>query len=269
MRSRLLILLQRARRGCQLALAVCMVFAAGAQATQTAKLEVGLSPERLGQGTTIQFAFAITATGGGVPSPVTGIELRYPKHFGLVTSGLGLASCTERILEDLGPEGCPSRSLMGEGTATAEVQVGDEERLQEQAHTAIFMAPLDDEHINIEFMVHGYSPLAAQLIFPGLLLPATGPYGGNLAISVPLLESFPEGPDISLVKVRSTIGPLGVTYYEHVHGEFMPYKPSGITLPSSCPKHGFPFAITFTFADGSHTTSRTTVRCPKRPVAHR
>ncbi len=246
-----------------------MVLAAGAQAAQTAKLEVGLSPERLGQGTTIQFAFAIAATGGGVPSPVTRIELLYPKHFGLVTSGLGLASCTERVLEELGSEGCPSRSLMGEGTATAEVKVGDEEVLQEQAHTAIFMAPLSGEHINIEFMVNGYVPLAAQLIFPGLLLPATRPYGGNLAISVPLLESFPEGPDVSLVKLRSTIGPLGVTYYEHVHGKFVPYKPSGITLPSSCPKHGFPFAVTFTFANESHTTSRTAVRCPKRPVAHR
>ena len=165
---------------CQLAIAVRLVLATGAQAGQTAKLEVGLSPERLGQGTTIKFGFAITAIGGGVPSPVTRIELRYPKHFGLVTSGLGLASCTEQILEELGPEGCPSQSLMGEGTAIAEVQVGDEDILQEQAHTAILMAPLGGENIHIEFMVDGYSPLAAELIFPGLLLPAAQPYGGDL-----------------------------------------------------------------------------------------
>ena len=252
-----------ARRAGPLALAVCMVLAAGAQARQTAKLEVGLSPERLGQGTTIKFAFAITATGGGVPSPVTRIELRYPKHFGLVTSGLGLASCTERLLEELGPEGCPSRSLMGEGTATAEVQVGDEERLQEQAHTAIFMAPLGGGNIHIEFMVNGNSPLSAQLIFPGLLLPAAPPYGGDLSIPVPLLESFPEGPDVSLVKVRSTIGPLGLTYYEHRRGKFIPYTPSGIVLPPHCPAGGFPFSTTFHFADGSRTTSDAKVPCPR------
>lgn len=245
-----------------------MVLAAGAQATQTAKLEVGLSPERLGQGTTIKFAFAITATGGGVPSPVTRIELRYPKHFGLVTSGLGLASCTEQILEELGPEGCPSRSLMGEGTAIAEVQVGNEERLQEQAHTAIFMAPLGGENIHIEFMVNDYSPLSAQLIFPGLLLPASPPYGGNLSIPVPLLESFTEGPDVALVKVSSTIGPLGLTYYEHRHGKYVPYTPSGVVLPSRCPAGGFPFAITFHFADGTSTASTTTVPCP-RPARRR
>lgn len=254
---------------CPLALlAVCLILATSAQAGQTAKLEIGLSPERLGHGTTIKFGFAITASGGGVPSPVTRIELRYPKHFGLVTSGLGLASCTERILEELGPEDCPSQSLMGEGTAIAEVQVGDEEVLQEQAHTAIFMAPLGGENIHIEFMVNGYSPLAAELIFPGLLLPATPPYGGDLSIPVPLLESFPGGPDVSLVKLRSTIGPLGLTYYEHRHGKFIPYTPSGIVLPPRCPASGFPFSITFHFADGSSGTSGAKVPCP-RPTPRR
>lgn len=249
-------------------LAVCAAAPASGRATQSARLEVALTPERLGQGTTIEFGFRIAKTGGGVPSPVTRIELRYPKHVGIVTSGLGLASCTPALLEADGAEGCPSQSLMGYGTATAEVAV-DNEVLEELATTAIFMAPFAEGNINLQFLVNGYLPLSAQLIFPGLLLPATGPYGGNLAITVPLLESVPGGPDVSLVKLRSTIGPRGVTYYAHVHHEFVPYKPNGITLPSSCPKHGFPFAVTFTFADGSHTTSHTAVRCPKRPVTHR
>jgi hypothetical protein len=102
-----------------------------------------------------------------------------------------------------------------------------------------------------------------QLIFPGLLLPATAPYGGkNLEITVPLLTTWPEGPDIALVRLRSTIGPLGVTYYERIHGKFVPYQPSGIILPSSCPRGGFQFSVTFTFADGTSTTSRASVRCP-------
>jgi hypothetical protein len=260
-----------ARRACRvavMALAICATVPASSRATQSAHLEVALTPERLGQGTTIEFGFRIAKIGGGVPSPVTRIELRYPKHVGIVTSGLGLASCTPALLEVDSVEGCPSRSLMGYGTATAEVAVGDNV-LEELATTAIFMAPLAEGNINLLFLVNGYLPLSAQLIFPGLLLPATGPYGGNLAITVPPLESFPEGPDVSIVKLRSTIGPRGVTYYEHVHSQFVPYKPSGITLPPSCPKHGFPFAVTFTFADGNRTTSRTAVRCPRRPVAHR
>jgi len=239
-----------------------------ASASQTARLEVGLVPERLGQGTTIEFGFRIAASGGGVPSPVTRIELRYPRHIGIVTSGLGIASCTQALLEALGTKGCPTRSLMGYGTATAEVQVGSD-LVEELASTAIFMAPLAEGNINLQFLVNGETPLAAQLIFPGLLLPAAPPYGGNLAITVPLLRSFPEGPYVSLVQLSSTIGPLGVTYFERIHGKFVAYQPSGIILPSTCPRQGFPFAVTFHFADGTRATSRTFVRCPGRRTPRR
>lgn len=238
-------------------------------AAQSARLEVGLVPEQLGHGTTIEFGFDIVAIGGGVPSPVTQIDLLYPKHLGIVTSGLGITSCTTTLLSELGPEGCPSRSLMGYGTATAEIRVGGE-ILEELATTAVFMAPLAEGNINLAFYVTSETPIVTDLLFPGLLLSATPPYGGDLAITVPLLESFPEGPDVALVKLRSTIGPLGVTYYERIHHKFVPYQPSGIILPPQCPRHGFPFAVTFSFADGSHTTSRATVRCPHPPrLRHR
>jgi hypothetical protein len=236
-------------------------------AAQSVHLEVGLVPERLGQGTTVEFAVKVDAAGGGVPSPATRLELRYPRHIGIVTSGLGIASCTEALLDAEGLEGCPSRSLMGYGTATGEAKLNGE-TLRETASTEIFMAPLAEGKINLEFYVAAESPLSEALIFPGVLLPAAPPYGGNLQITVPLLSTFPEGPDIALVKLRSTIGPLGITYYERLHGEFVPYHPSGIILPSRCPKHGFPFAVTFTFADGTQTTSRASVPCPRsRPRA--
>jgi len=255
---------RRALIACTLGLAVLASVSCPASAIQTAHLEVELTPERLGQGTTIEFGFRVSKVGGGVPSPVTRIELRYPKHIGIVTSGLGLASCTRTLLETLGGEGCPSRSLMGLGTATAEVQVG-EEVVDESATTAIYMAPLSGEGINLQFFVNGETPLAALLVFPGQLLPAQLPYGGNLAITVPLLESFPQGPYVSLVRLRSTIGPRGVTYYKRLHGNFVPYQPPGITLPDRCPRGGFPFALTFTFADGTTTTTRERVPCPTLP----
>ena len=67
---------------------------------------------------------------------------------------------------------------------------------------------------------------------------------------------------MSLVNLRSTIGPLGLTYYEHRHGKFIPYTPSGIVLPPRCPAGGFPFSITFHFADGSSSTNGAKVPCP-------
>jgi len=262
---------RRARIACTVGLVLLAGVPCTASAVQTARLEVGLTPERLGQGTTIEFGFQVSKVGGGVPSPVTRIDLRYPKNIGIVTSGLGLANCTQALLETFGGEGCPSRSLMGFGTATAEVQVGGEEIVEEAATTGIYMAPLSGEGINLQFLVNGETPLAAVLVFPGRLLPAELPYGGDLEITVPLLESFPEGPYVSLVRLRSTIGPRGVTYYERLRGKFVPYQPSGITLPDRCPRGGFPFALTFAFADRTTMTSRERVPCPRhhQPVISR
>lgn len=234
------------------------------------RLQVGLSPEKLGQGTTIKFGFQIARAGGGVPSPVTRLQLLYPEGFGLLTSGLGLASCTAAILQELGSDGCPSRSRMGYGTARAEVPIGGSP-VSELATTGIFMAPLSEGNINIEFFVYGYTPLDAELIFPGVLLHADSPYGGDLSISVPLLEVGREGPYVSLIGVSSTIGPLGITYWERIHGRFVPSRPSGIILPLRCPARGFPFAVVVDFADGTSATGRDLVPCPasQRPHARR
>lgn len=228
----------------------------------SAALHVSLVPEQLGRGTTIEFGFVLAGPHGRLPPPVTALSLLYPHGFGIVTSGLGLASCTTTELETLGPSGCPSRSLMGYGTATGAIEV-DHEVVDEEALTAVFMAPFDNGEIALLFFLDAYSPLLAERIFNGRLQPARAPFGGALTITVPPIESFADGPDVAIVRLRSTIGPLGITYYDHIHGKFVPYRPSGIVLPDRCPRGGFPFAARFTFADGGELTAHTTVRCPR------
>jgi hypothetical protein len=249
------------------ALAVGTLYAAPAvsQAEPSTKLHVALVPEQLGHGTTIKFSLHVTAPHGAVPPPVTKLALSYPAHFGIVTSGLGLATCTAIILEIIGPIGCPSRSLMGYGTATGDIQV-ESEVIEESATTAIFMAPFQNGDIALQFFLNAHTPISVERIFPGLLLPAPPPYGGNLTINVPLIGTFVEGPDASLVTLQSTIGPLGITYYDHTHHQFVPYHPNGILLPRNCPKGGFPFKATLTFTEGTTATSRYTVRCPRPPT---
>lgn len=232
-------------------------------AATSATLHVALVPEHLGRGTTIKFGFDLSGPAGSVPQPVTAISLFYPRNFGILTSGLGHASCTATALELHGPPGCPSRSLMGFGTATGSVQVGDE-RVNEEALTSVYLAPFDNGSIALLFFLDAYSPLLDELVFNGTVEEASAPYGGALTIDVPAIESFPEGPDVALVKLRSTIGPLGITYYEHIHGHFVPYQPSGIVLPLRCPRRGFPFAARFTFADGHRITATRNVPCPRR-----
>jgi hypothetical protein len=94
------------------------------------------------------------------------------------------------------------------------------------------------------------------------------PFGGVVSIAVPLIASLPEAPDVSIVRLRATLGPDGVTYYEHVPGETLDYQPPGILLPPTCPRGGFPFAAQFNFVDGSHASARTVDPCPAK-VARR
>jgi hypothetical protein len=249
------------------ALATTLLLAAPARAAPpeaSALLHVELVPKQLGKGTTIKFGFTLNGPhdNGELPPPVTALSLLYPRGFGIITSGLGLASCTVEELERQGPTGCPSRSVMGYGTATGALEV-EHEIIREEALTAVYMAPFNNGEISLLFDLEAYTPLSADLIFNGRLLPAQPPFGGALTIAIPLIEGFIGGPNVSLVRLRSTIGPLGITYFQRIHGKFVPYQPAGIVLPHRCPRGGFPFAARFTFADGGELTAHTKVLCPR------
>jgi hypothetical protein len=95
------------------------------------------------------------------------------------------------------------------------------------------------------------------------VLPSSGVFGSQLSASVPPIPSVPNGPDVSVVSVKATIGPEHLTYYKHVHGRRVSFHPQGVDVPEHCPRGGFPFAAEFTFQDGSHTTASTKIACPK------
>ena len=235
---------------------------AGAQATQSARLSATLTPEHLGQGTTIGFRLRIVVAAGKIPPPLTEVNLRYPDNLGIATSGLGLATCATATLEALGPEGCPSESVMGTGSVVAEIPIGPE-IVYESAPVTIFRAPTENGQIALLLYANGASPVNAQLVLPSLLLSATAPFGGRVQIGVPVVPSLPDSPDVAVVELNTTLGPLGVTYYEREHGRTIAYQPKGLQLPDSCPRGGFPFAAELSFVDGSATTAHTLVACPR------
>jgi hypothetical protein len=241
----------------------CLPVAAHA-ATQSVRLHATLTPEHLGQGTTVGFGFEIVAPHGQIPSPLTALDVNYPGDLGIALSGLGLATCSQARLEVAGPKGCPANSVMGYGTALAEIPVGPA-ILSETATITIVRALVGDGHFTLLFYADAHTPVLAQIAFPGVLLPAPRPFGGRIAIGIPLVPSLPEGPDVAIVQLHSTLGPQHVIYYERVHGGTVAYHPKGIALPNSCPHRGFPFAATFTFLDGTKVTARTAVRCPRTP----
>lgn len=229
-------------------------------AAQTVELEASLTPERLGAGTTLYFGFRIAGPRGEAPPPLIAANLLYPANFGLINSGLGLATCSRAELE--AESACPADSLMGYGTAVAEVPFGPD-TIREGAQITTWMAPIEDGHLGLLFLAQGQAPVRAELIFTSHILPANLPFGGAVATTLPIVPSLPEAPDVSIARLSTTLGPMHITYYQRFHGKTTAYHPAGIRLPRTCPRGGFPFAAELAFQDGSHATAHTIVPCPR------
>lgn len=240
--------------------ATCACVPASVHASQSAKLHVAFTPNRLGAPTTVAIHIQITTPSNEVPSPLTTLDLRYPSTLGITVSGLGIATCTKATLEDLGPGGCPADSAMGHGGVLAEFAI-DAEILQEEVPVTIVRAPERDGHFALFFYAGGGTPISAQIALPALLLP--GRHVGSIQIDVPPVPALLGAPNVAVAELNATLGPRGLTYYERVRGRTVSYHPKGILLPDQCPRGGFPFAALLTFEDGSHATANTVVPCSR------
>ena len=258
----------RRPRSLGLALAAAILlgvsFAASAAATtETATLNAGFSPNRLGAGTTISFGFRVATREGLAPPPITSLDLRMPAGINYTSTTLGLAICQPASLLAKGLAGCPPNSRVGFGSAFVEVPFGVDSGKEIPELQAV-MGPPRNGNIVVLFYANGLMPVSAQLVFSGEVLPDSGRFGSRLATTVPVVESVPEGPDVSIVSAQATIGPSRLTYYRRSHGRVVPFHPIGVSVPERCPRGGFPFAAEFGFQDGGHASATTTVPCPPR-----
>jgi hypothetical protein len=253
-----------ARRAMLAALACAFCLPAPADAAPVVTLNAGLHPEQLGASTTIKLALSIAFAPGERPAPLRVIELLLPAHLGVATSGLGLTPCRAALLEADGPPGCPSTSVLGYGSGLVEVPFGNG-TVREEARLTTFLAPKHEGHQGLLFFADGEVPVVAELVFHGLVLHATAPFGGDLQTQIPLISAGPEGPDVILRKFSTTIGPEHITYWEYSSHGYIPYHPSGIQLPPQCPHAGFPFDAALTFENGTHAQAHAAVPCPHRP----
>jgi hypothetical protein len=235
--------------------------AASALAAPTVRLRAALTPETPRHSTTIRLSVRIAPAGELVPPPLIEGELRYPAGLDIQLSGLGIEACKVIALELFGPEGCPRDSVVGYGSAIASLPI-KREVFSEAARIAVVRTDEQEGRQALLLYVYGETGLSAKLVLPAELLPAAKPYGGLLDIHVPLVPTFPEGPDVSVSELRLVLGPSNLVYYERVHNRVVRYKPAGIPLPGHCPRKGFPFAVELSFLDASHVSARATVPCP-------
>lgn len=230
--------------------------AAPAPAATTARLHVGLSPERLGSSTTLSFGFTISE-GHALPPALTVLDVRLPAGMGVDLSGL--EACAEHALLAHGQQGCSSDSQVGSGSVEVRVPLGNVIRT-EQATLTVFNGPRRGSHATLLFYAVGRLPIATQLIFTGVILPS--PAGQSIEAAIPLIPTLPEAPDAAIVAMSSTISTRQRTYYRTVGHRRMRIAPKGAILPARCPAGGFPFSASFTFNDSSTASAATTVACP-------
>lgn len=246
-----------------LCLTSSLAAAAAAHGSPRVSLHASLHPKIPGRSTTIRITIEVAPDDALVPPPLLSAELRYPAGIDVQLSGLGIAACGLATLEALGPQGCPPDSVMGYGRAIAEVPIKDE-AISETARVAIVRAAERDGHLALMLVVYEEPALSAQIVLSAELLPAASPFGGLLAIDVPLISTFPEGPNVSVTKIELVLGPRHLRYRERVRGKLVHYEPSGIKLPERCTRGGYRFAVRLHFLDGSEAAAGTSVPCPRR-----
>jgi hypothetical protein len=203
-------------------------------------------------------------------SPLVGAQLSYPGDLGILTSGLGLASCRPSarafaaiILDD--PLRCPRNAVLGYGTAVAEVRLADGETIPEYAVVTVLAGPIVRGTVTLVAYVEGQHPFGARLLYGGALASGVAPFGGALEVDTPLIPSLAGFATIFLLDMKLSIGSRAITYFEHGRRGLVGYHPNGIALPDRCPRGGFPFRLRLTFADRSHTVAAARVPCPPAP----
>ena len=222
---------------------------------------------RLGGSTALRIGLQIDPR--RAPAPLTELQLFYPKGLGLVSSGLGLDSCQrpasdfEQVLIGSTPglEGCSPNSVLGTGTAVADVRLGDGQVIPEYAGLTLLAGPFAQGALGLVVYADGDHPFGAKLVYAGTVGPPSGSFGGSLLVRVPAIPSLADLATVALLRVQLGIGTRAITYYDHVRSRTGAYHPDGIALPSRCPAHGFRFRAKLTFQDGSHARTDATVSC--------
>jgi hypothetical protein len=195
----------------------------------------------LGAGTAFQAEYAIEGSGygatpqkpaGGIP-PLSAVNFYSPAGVKLNYAPFG--KCTEDVLKNTGPSGCPKSSVASPvGSALGEVTFGTE-RVPETATLQAFFAPGN----SLLFYVQGSSPVSLEFVSGGTNVNSgQPPYGLELKTTVPAIATVPGAPLASTKIINIKVG-AAVKKGKRLL--------SYITVPAKCPAGGFPVKSELTF----------------------
>src|SRR6478735_10781054 len=140
-----------------------------------------------GKGADVEATLEISGSGygaspqnpnGSIP-PISAVNVYLPKGVKLHPSGFG--SCTEATLKNIGPSGCPKKSIASAlGSVLGEVTFGSE-RVPEQATLQAFFAPGG----GLLFYTQGSTPVSLEVVSTGKYVRSSGKYSWELKTLVP------------------------------------------------------------------------------------
>jgi len=208
----------------------------------------------LGAGAAVEAHFTITGHEvspiGNVPSQLTGVNFYAPKGSKLTTTGF--VTCPEATLVNVGPEGCPKKSIASPIGSAGVVDPLGSSLVEETAEVQAFFAPGG----GLFFYANAAAPISAQLIAgKGHFITAAAPYGPELVTKVELIQTLPGAPPVSTTSINIKVGSA------YKKGKKTVYY---ARLPKTCPKGGFPAKAELFFASGESTTVTTKAPCPKK-----
>jgi hypothetical protein len=236
-------------RVASLILAAVLVGAAPAAAAPVAKLTVTSTllrqpPGRswsIGLGTLV----SIANPDGSQPPALKRFRISFPR--GAKTNYRSFPACSPaRLAARKGPDACPAGSRIGSGTSSVSALPIFPQPIV--AKVDVFNGPQKGTGRVLLFLARTTAPVSEQLVFTGLLKPASGRFGYTLDVSVPRIPTLPGSPDASVVAFNTLVQARrgAISYLE---------------APTSCPRGGLPFAGSFAFADGSTASAAAHLSC--------
>jgi len=237
-----------------------LVAPAGAAASPTVTASASFAPDRLGSPTALVYAFQIGDTSGALPPPLSRVVAMLPAGSEVDTAGLGVCPSLSALAQ-MGASACPSSSFAGFGSSQVAAAIGAT-LINETAALTIFLGPSTPGHTVLDFYADGTTPVSEQLAFTGTEEPASAPYGLSFVVNIPAIPTVPGAPDASILSLKSTIGAPNAAYYVTKRHRRVLEHVKGLVVPKRCPPGVFPFALAFSFTDGTTLTAPLKIACP-------
>lgn len=220
------------------------------ESSESTRITAKLRPDRLGATATLDIDITYGQVESELPPPVRHALLRLPAALGIDIPTL--RSCSAAHLRAHGARGCPPQSLIGSGQAVADAPLGSQ-LLSEHVALSLFVGPLVNLEPTFEILAEARTPFRERVVFVGTVLPDNPPFGEDLSISLPPIQTLPLEPAASIVALSLSIGPRKGARSRQTNA---------VLVPSHCPSGGFPFEIESIFADGNSSSTLTATPCP-------